>query len=261
LEGSTLKLACIYNVWDASYLLRGSIMQIRKHVDVVIVVRQDVSNYGEVSQESQVVCDQLLFEGLIDQVILFVPENHLKRKGFHNECKKRNLGLERAKELQCTHYILMDCDEYYHEHQFANAKNIVEKSGYEFTRISLYTYFKEPTWKLVPLENYYVPFICRLKQTTLIGNDHSGAYVDPARAPKQIMKISDLPISWIVMHHYSWIRKDIGQKLRNSSARDNFASIDDIVAEFQGYDGEGCPPFYSGHIVENVVNYFNIDIK
>ena len=256
-----MKLAAIYNVYDASYLLRGSIEQIRKHVDVVIVVRQSISNYGEVSEESALVCEELEKEGLVDHVEYYIPENHLKRKGFHNECRKRNIGLQRAREAKCTHYILMDCDEYYHEHQFANAKAIIEKSGYEFTRISLYTYFKEPTWKLVPLENYYVPFICRLKDSTVVGNDHSNAYVDPTRAPKQMPKISDLPMSYIIMHHYSWVRRDIGQKLRNSSARDNFKSIDDLVSEFNGYDGEGCPPFYGGHIVENCVNYFNIDIK
>lgn len=256
-----MKLACVYNCWDSSYLLRGSIMQIRKHVDVVIVVQQDISNYGEVSEESKVICAQLWEEGLVDNVINYIPENHLKRKGFHNECRKRNIGLNRAKELNCTHYILMDCDEYYDEGQFANAKSIIEKSDYEFTRVSLYTYFKEPTWKLLPLENYYVPFICKLKDSTVVGNDHSNAYVDPTRAPKQMPKITDLAMEWIIMHHYSWVRKDIGQKLRNSSARDNFKSIDDLVAQFNAYDGEGSPPFYSGHIIEHVVNYFNIDIK
>jgi len=40
-------LAAIYNVWDGIELLRGSMLQLKGHVDYFIIVYQTTSNFGE----------------------------------------------------------------------------------------------------------------------------------------------------------------------------------------------------------------------
>jgi hypothetical protein len=42
-----LKLSVIYNVFDGVELLRGSMLCMKDHVDLFIIVYQDVSNFGE----------------------------------------------------------------------------------------------------------------------------------------------------------------------------------------------------------------------
>ncbi len=42
-----MKLAAIYNVWDGVELLKHSIASIKQDVDLIIIVYQDISNFGE----------------------------------------------------------------------------------------------------------------------------------------------------------------------------------------------------------------------
>jgi len=42
-----MKLAAIYNLWDGEELLLGSMKCLKDHVDLFIIVWQEVSNFGE----------------------------------------------------------------------------------------------------------------------------------------------------------------------------------------------------------------------
>jgi hypothetical protein len=262
-----MKLAAIYNVWDCEYMLGGSIKQIRDNVDLVIVVYQVVSNYGESNPEVEDVVMQLKRDGMIDILVDYKPYDFGKRNGFRNECSKRNIGLNIAQNEGCTHFISMDCDEYYDSAQFSTVKDYIAQNErmYDFTRINLYTYFKEPTWRLFPIEPYYVPFICKLHPNAKLGNDYNTLKVDPTRALQGDCKVSQFPIETIVMHHYSWVRRDIGMKLRSSSAVSSFdgkGGANALAVAFNmygGHEGERVP-FYDGHVIKPAHNLFGISI-
>ena len=215
-----MKLAAIYNVYDSEELLQGSINQIRSEVDVVIAVVQTLSNWGEVYEGGQIECNRLFELGLIDYVIQFTPKIQREMlNGCHNETRKRIQGFELAKQLGCTHFLFMDCDEYYVNHEFAEAKKVAIK--HDATCLHIQDYCKYPTLAKRELEGYYVPFIHKIQTTEKIGFCKYPYYCDPTRVTNHTTSYL-FPSNEIVMHHFTNIRKDIERKYRNSSAQMNF---------------------------------------
>lgn len=209
-----MKLAAIYNVFDGVELLPYSIKSIANHVDVVIIVYQNTSNFGEEKRtdvELSFYLAPLIFKN-IAHAVYFRPK---QINGTKNEIEKRQLGLEKAKEMNCTHFLFMDCDEIYED--FGRAKKEFIQSGANGSVCKMFTYFKWPTLRFEYEDNYFVPFIHELKKDTVCGVKEYPFYVDPTR------KVNCNSVALINerMHHFSWVRKDIEMKVRNSSAKSN----------------------------------------
>jgi len=207
------KIAAIWNCWDGIELLRGSVDCLAPHVDKLIFVWQEQSNWGEKYNPFIEIIEAL--EGLPEiHMIKYNPEiTKDRRNGMVNEARKRNLGIQKAIELDCTHFVSLDVDEYHPE--FQQAKETFFASGKDGSVMKMWTYFKSPNLRLERPESYYVPFLHKLNQNTLSGNFPYPYRVDPTRAINT-KAVIELPY---FMHHYSWVRKDIGLKARNSSAR------------------------------------------
>lgn len=203
-----MKLAAIYNLWDGAELLRGSMECLKDHVDLFIIVYQEVSNFGEQYDPFQ----DVNIDGFNCLKIKYDP---VSIAGSINERAKRNLGISSAKNLGFTHFIMMDTDEYYED--FGAAKQEYLKAGKPGSVCKLYTYFKKPTLRFVTEDGYFVPFIHELKEHTVTGERNYPYYVDPTRRVNE----NDVALLPVHMHHFSWVRKDIERKIRNSSAKIN----------------------------------------
>lgn len=208
-----MKLAAIYNIWDGVELLHGSVKCIKDHVDVFILVWQDVSNYGEKYSPLPDIAMETFAE--VGHKVVNIKYEPVVGAGMFNEKKKRNIGLGCARAMGCTHFLHLDCDEYYED--FGAAKELYIKSGKPGSVCSLYTYFKLPTLRFETKDGYFVPFIHELKPDTQAGTRHYPFYVDPTRRINET-EVVELPVT---MHHFSWVRKDIERKCRNSSAKEN----------------------------------------
>lgn len=241
------KLAAIYNVWDGDELLQGSIDQIRPHVDLVIVVWQSVSNLGEEYLP-------YIVKPPVDKYRKYTPDFNISPAA--NETRKRNSGLDLARELGATHFISMDCDEYYVPEEFAEAKKQVIEGGYDASACQLYTYYKYPTDQLNPPETYFVPFIHKIYPETRLGLFNYPVFSDPTRrvnTSKKFLKLGFL------MHHFSFVRRDIGRKFRNSSSRQAYQDWQKHVQTFESYESTGQKVHLVGDIVK-VPNRFGIRI-
>lgn len=216
-----MKLAAIYNVFDGEELLPASISCIIDHVDLIVIVWQDISNFGEAYDPIRKYYTPDEFAGHDwNKIFLLKYYPDQKLGGMQNECLKRNLGMRVALRKGCTHYLHIDCDEFYED--FSLAKDMYLNAGHAGSVCRMETYFKKPTLKLDKPEDYFVPFIHELKPGTVVGdmtwwNPKYPFYVDPTRHAN-MTDVVELPI---FMHHYSWVRKDIGRKIRNSSANQN----------------------------------------
>lgn len=240
-----MKLAAIYNVWDGSELLEGSINCLKNHVDLFIIIWQDVSNFGEYF-------NPLPDIPIEDKIILrkYIPKSV---HGSRNEISKRQLGLDIAKQNGCTHFIHLDCDEYYED--FGKSKQAYIESGHKGSVCKMFTYFKEPTLRLENPDNYFVPFIHELRPDTLAGNKKYPFYCDPTRRINE-NDVIGLPF---LMHHYSWIRKDAERKARNSSARNNILKSN-LLKDYNGDISEGYfLKDYNQKLIRSE-NIFNIEI-
>lgn len=213
-----MKLAAIYNVWDGVELLHGSMKSVESRVDVFIVVFQRKSNFGEPWDPWP------FFQGIPGKEMIFVeynPSTEPSAAPGQHERNKRNIGLDIAKQHQCSHFLHMDCDEYYLD--FDKMVDVYLESKNDSSVCNIYTYFRKPTLRLATHDNYFVPFIHQLKPSTKAGEisfSKYGFYVDPTRTISNCM---DQPIVIGDMHHFSWIRKNIERKMNNSTARNNIA--------------------------------------
>ncbi len=205
-----MKLAAIYNVWDGIELLPGSIETIYRHVDEIIIVYQEVSNFGEKYSPHAEMMETLF--SYFDKITFMKFDPIIDIGGSMNERAKRNLGLDYAKRLECTHFISMDVDEYYT--YFSHCKSLYIKSGHKGSVCRLQTYFKKPIFQFDIPEDYFVPFIHEIGPETKNGSSSYKFWVDPTRTVNE-NDVVELPI---FMHHFSWCRKDIERKARNSSA-------------------------------------------
>lgn len=240
-----MKLAAIWNVWDGSELLKYSIKSIK--ADVYIIVYQTVSNWGEHYDPYMDVLDAI--QGVNSLLVLYTPTD---KSGFSNETAKRNLGIQYAKDMDCTHFMHVDTDEMYLD--FDNAKQQYINSGCEGSVCKIFTYFKFPTLRLETEDGYFVPFIHKLNSDTISGVKEYPYYVDPTRR----INCNNVALLDVHMHHYSYIRKDITRKVNNSSARANIARGTII----QDYNNPNVAPgFYVKDFEKKLIevpNYFNI---
>lgn len=204
------KLVAIWNIYDGEELLPYSVGAIKDEVDIRIGVVQYVSNRGEEYVPR-------FPYSLFDYVIQYEP--NLRRPASWNETAKRNAGIEFAKTLDATHYILLDCDEIYHGREFARLKALVYGSA-GFSACNMRTYYGSPTKVISPPESYFVPFINKLTRLTSVGSNALYPVVcDPTRTDKRLTNKNALTVfSTFPLHHFSWVRKDIERKFRNSSS-------------------------------------------
>lgn len=214
-----MRLAAIYNIWDGVELLRKSMDSVASRVDIFILVYQEVSNHGEEYNPRRDI-DRAI-QGIKQEVRIckYVPD--IKRGPRNNETAKRNVGLIQARYAKASHFLCMDCDELYQD--FNKAVEQYQAAGSDGSVCQLYTYFKKPTLRLEEVDNYYVPFIHRLQEETILGhNSRYPYYVDPTRN----VNTGDVAIIDTPMHHFSYVRADIDRKCRNSTAARNIAKSD-----------------------------------
>jgi hypothetical protein len=240
------KLAGIWNVWDGDELLKRSIELIKPHLDLVIVIYQNTSNSGEFYNPT-------LPHELIDVSDFYMPS--LTQTGQWNETIKRNIGLQIAKIYKCTHFIQMDCDEMYFPEDFKKAKDFVYEIDLDASYCGLKTYYKYPTKQIVPDENYFVPFIHKIyPETKMCFDKNYPAFADPTRRTNTYEKHSEL--FFLKMHHYSFVRRDINRKLRNSSSSQAFENQYHI---WESFESTGEMIHFKNYKTIDVDNYFNLE--
>ena len=251
-----MKLAAIYNVFDGEELLEYSINSIKNCVDYIIVVYQTHSNFGVLNPDVEDTILGLHKKGLIDEYVFY----NTPQKGPQiNELTKKNIGLERVKDLGCTHFITMDCDEFYFEEEFNKAKEFIEVKDIDTSVCWIQNYHKNPEYRVIGLsEPFKVPFINKIYDNSrlILGGKYFTDRIDPTR----IINVYHNPHLFdkenILMHHYTTIRKDIRRKYESWTCRLNYANdgvIDKRAEKILNYNIDTDEPR-----CEVVNNFFNI---
>ena len=214
-----MKLFAIYSVFEGEELLEGSIAQIRPLVDFVFCSVQTVSYSGEVYEGALSKCHELRRRGLVDQVATYSPQEGLR--GQLNELRKRFGAIQLGYKAGFTHFVQIDCDEYFVPEQFAAGREFVAAGDADVSIIYSQMYFKRPDWELDEIDEAFFPFICAYKPDLACVGSNFPYKCDPTRTVGA-KKISIVPREMLVQHHYSWVRNDIGRKFRNHSCYGTF---------------------------------------
>ena len=252
-----MKLAAIYLVFNALEHLEGSINQIYDHSDIIMIGWQKTSHYGDPSTIVEPFVNAI--KDKYPKVVLF---EHKERAGDpkKQERDKINTLLKQSLIHGCTHFFISATDHYYDPSQFAKCKEIAK--DYQVTASKMWTYFKEPKWRLKEPEGYYMPFICQLTPQTYTKNTRGvwNVHVDPALCFYPNDTFYEFSESELMMHHYSFVRLNLANKLRNAAARRNFNNrIPEILQKTKEFNGVGKCPYFNQEVVE-VPNYFGISL-
>ena len=255
-----MKLGCIYTVFNGLELLDGSIKNIYHHVDEIVIVYQELSNRGNFDGN---VYNRLkkYEQDFKVHLVPFTPNMALNTK--ENELNKHNVGLEAVRNLGCSHFMLSACDHYYHPIEFQKAKEFLEEDPHDVSITAMYTYYKEPTLQLTPIEEYFMPLICRLYPDTKYTKDQWAFRVDPSvrtNRPGKDQTYIVFAESKIMMHHFSMIRQDIRNKFDNASAgiRWDAEKIQRFISEYENHKEGDELEYFGGRRTVRVPNYFNI---
>ena len=239
-----MKLGVSFNIFDGEEMLFFSLRNLRPMVDHINVVYQTISNYGNKNQNLENQLDKYFRAGLIDKLFKYEPtfekneDGTIKwQNGQINEIEKRNIGLNICKANGCDVMMTLDCDELYDPEQFKWAKQDFEKYGYDTSFCKMSTFYKHPTFRLTPKEEYYAPLFYRINKDTKFGY-HSKDYpvaLDPTRKVKagysRIYESEE-----IEMQHFAYVRNDIASKVINSSSQSDEISKKKVIHHYENFN-------------------------
>jgi len=255
-----MKLGIFYTVFDGTELLPGAINQILPYVDMVLIIRQEISNTGQKISEYDSSCmSRIPINPKVWQLdFLAIPNSNIKEM----ERKKHDEAIQFLKNKGCTHFIMSACDHYYIPEDFLKAK--IKAFDYDVTLTSMYTYFKSPEWRLDPIEEYQMPFICKIYPETKIDKkEYNGFRTDPSVRINTRSKIYCFNQFEIMMHHYSMVRSDIKRKFDSAAIfKRTEEAMKRYLDEYNNYDIKANPgvEYFGGRKIKVVPNFFNIKI-
>lgn len=260
-----MRLALLYTIFNGTELLKPSIQALEKHVDGVMLCYQEISNKGNVIDPvdmDNIIKGQTYLDtrtSLHADVIRFTPEPKEDDKVI--ERNKHNAMIRWAVDNGYTHALMMATDHFYEEAQFVAAKDRVEELDVDVTFTKMFTYYKYPTWQLVPIEDYLCTFIVKLSEDIHIAErQYPAAYhVDPSVRLSPADKFHTFQENQIMMHHYSMVRNDISNKLNNAAIYRN-KGVEPYIEEWEGYDINSNPgvTYFHGRKIKAVNDIFGL---
>jgi hypothetical protein len=233
-----MRLHVAINLFNGEELLEANVRNLRRHARDITVLWQAVSYFGDPAEGGLVpLLDRLRRAGLIDHLIRFEPD--LSIPGEVNETAKRNLGLDRARQLGATHHLDCDVDEFFIGEQLATAMRHVERRGLDTTACRIFEYHKTPRHRCrEPRPDLFAPFIHR------VGPDSRYTLecplypvrIDPTRRISPFRRFALLGEELVTMEHFSLVRHDLLRcKVRDALNRGpNLRWRLDAVARFDG---------------------------
>jgi hypothetical protein len=250
-------IAC-YSVYNGTELLEDSINELRKSkaVKKFIICYQTTSNTGNKKPD----LEKWLKDTFSDNkdVFLYNWEPDLKINTKKNEMNKHNFMLDKARLLDATHVLFSACDHFYKPDEFFYAAKYAINLDFDATYTRMYTYYKHKSWRLTPMEDYYMPFIIKLTPEMLFISSQSTVplRVDPALKLFPVTKWKLFTANECVLHHYSMVRVDIREKFKNAAAsiRWKESDIKAFIDEYENYNLKENPgvKYFGGRKIEVV---------
>lgn len=229
---SDYKWGVSYSVFDGHELLEASIRAIRDHVDYINVVYQTKSWYG-VPANSDLVPElkKLKKLGLIDELIEYKANPNIK--AVKQECEKRNIGLRAARHAGVDYFMTMDTDEFYNGTEFESAKRKIIEQGITHSFCNIVGYGVMPTQQILAPTPSFVQFMSKIGHLSRLGKTrYDICLIDPTRRISRysLFRNKCYFLSGIQMHHFSYVRKNVITKLKNSSAKTNHnVTVNDLI--------------------------------
>jgi len=261
-----LKFGAAYNLCTGSELIMDSILSIRKNVDYITVIYNEISvNNIPVKNNLKELLQKLKDEKLIDDFKLFVHKKEIEEKEIHNkhkEIEQRNEGLQMCKDNGCTHFMTMDCDEFYTDSEFKKAKEEIIKNDFNSTYCKMISYYKDESHVIDPPEEYFVPFIYKIINNCEFHIQEFPVLCDPSRE-YFVGKYKIFDRSELQMHHFTYVRNDLADKLFNAPTKEKYEGHFKVLIKYFNQWKEGDQGLtYNGYCdLKKIKPYFKLNIN
>jgi hypothetical protein len=252
-----MRLLASFTVFNGLELLEASIRNILPHVDEVQLCWQGVSNKGEQRACVEVFCRSLA--GRKVTLLEFTPDLTVNTK--RNEAAKLQMRIDYAKHNGFTHILPMACDHFYTGAQMEWAKADIMANGNDLTHTAMFTYYKRPTWRVDPMEDYYCPFITEVKSSTTVGPVAGYPLrVDPSTQVGPFNKWRLYKPDEVLLHHYSMVRVDVAEKFRNAAASIRWKpeQVAQFITDFERAELGMPVAYFGGRVLVEAEDLFGI---
>ena len=236
-----MKLGASINLFDGEELLLDQLLCLRKNIDFISVVYQLQGHWGALHPRPYVkeYLEYLVSEDLIDLAYEWKPERNESNVEDFNQADmlKRQVGLKLAQNVGCTHFINLDNDEFYTSHEFEYMKRVMGKSKkYDASVVKHLQYYKSTEFIKRKPEQEYVLGIFPIKQNTSFEYGVALPYpIDPGRKIPA-GKIREFFRFEVQMHHLSYVRRSLEEKLTSSHAvAGNLPHLKVMLDRFNNY--------------------------
>lgn len=218
--------------------LKNIAYELRPYCDEITVCLQKESYHGEPIKQFDVdVVENLKKLGYIDSIIWFEPTNmHTDREIGDAprliETDKRNFICDYFENVsKCSHCMIIDSDEFYDGEDFKAAKEEYNKDPEIHVSYCEYVnYYRDYQHVMVWPFKCYVPFIAEVEYRFDFDKGNFSMPSDPTR--RYLMEKNSYfnIFSWqlVKMHHLSWIRINIENKINSWSSKNLFKDINDL---------------------------------
>lgn len=215
---SKLKWGISYSVFDGEELLEKSLKSVRNSADYINVVYQTTSWYNESCSKDLIrVLKKCKEQNLIDEIIEYKP-NYEKSAG-KQELEKRNIGLKYSKKAGCDYFMPMDTDEFYLGNELEKLKRKISINGIT-NAYCMQKLYLTPTKRIQEFPRHAVTLFGKINVfSKMKANKNNIILIDPTRQISGFFNKKPYVFLDIYMHHYSFFRKDINKKIRNSSGK------------------------------------------
>lgn len=217
------KLGVTYNVFNGEELLECSIKSIREQVDYVNIVWREYSSWTleKANEKLEPLLDRLKKEGLVDNIIKFTFDKEKDKNYWQLRCKKQNLGIKDLKRNGCTHFMMMDADEFYNGDELKKAKQFIYDYNITHSACAVYDYRPLSVYRMRDVRDYSVGLIFKMTALSRVvarGKiNNSPCNIDPHRTIPFIPFLHKFYyLNLVSMHHMTGVRKDYSIKMRNT---------------------------------------------
>jgi hypothetical protein len=207
-------LSASINLFDGEELLDAKLRALRSEIDHISIVYQTRSYAGNPCSPLLLdILDQLLRQGLVDELLeyQFEPDPSANPQVF--EADKRTQGLDLARKFGATHFITMDADEFILPEAMAYAKQQVLEHDYDATACKLIDYWISPRYQVRGLaqawgDYLYVPLIYKIRPGIAFTSEkhHENYFCIADTTRKLPTQNSHRLDDRVIMHHMTTVR-------------------------------------------------------
>jgi len=266
MERKDAKIGLGIIAFDDTCHLKSIISEIKDLCDEIVICLQRTSWHGDPIEQGVVdFVNNLLETKFVDDVIWFESNNNYDdndpAKPRMIETDKRNFLLDFMESKGCTHAQVIDSDEFYDHDDYKLAVDIILENDIKVSYCQYVNYYRDYSHVLVWPFLCYVPFVSDIHYRFDFKNGSFDKPSDPTRRYRlnEKEKYCILSFKTIKMHHLSWIRKNIEEKIRNWSAKKYFGNTEslenDIIERYNNYkDGQNAIILFNTPEYNVVVN-------